>query len=391
MRVKMIANRLSKAQRTGARRPTHCAAAAASVLLATFVCAAEPPEIKSPLEPKDSLRHFQLDPGLKIELAAAEPEVVDPVAIRFDEHGRMWVVEMRDYPHGPAEGEAPLSRIRVLEDRDGDGYFETATTFADKLLFATGVQPWKGGAIVTLAGRVAYMKDTDGDGRADLGRNLVHRLRAGELATAGQPSDASRWTITIYVANGLRGGAVVDARKTNPHPNPLPEGEGTKPVNINQMDFRFDPRRSQLRSSLGRGTVRPGVGRLRQPLRGEQSQSGEARGAGGPLHQAQPVPGGAGRGPRRGGVWRNFACLPAQPGLDHVHAARRTVHGGLRRAHLSRRRTCRDEYRGNAFTCEPTGNLVHREIMRPKGATFESRPAYDDASSWPRPTNGSGR
>src|SRR5688572_1753443 len=70
----MIASVLSRARRSGILN---------LVLLATFASAAEPPEIKSPLEPKESLRHFQLDPGLKIELAAAEPQVVDPVSIRF--------------------------------------------------------------------------------------------------------------------------------------------------------------------------------------------------------------------------------------------------------------------------------------------------------------------
>src|SRR5687767_9998543 len=66
-----------------------------------LVAAASAVEIASPLSPDEAVKHFQLaDASLKIELAAAEPEVVDPVAIRFDEDGRMWVVEMRDYPLG---------------------------------------------------------------------------------------------------------------------------------------------------------------------------------------------------------------------------------------------------------------------------------------------------
>ena len=60
----------------------------------------------------------------KIEIAACEPEVVDPVTVRFDEAGRMWVAEYRDYPNGPAPGAKPLSRIKLLEDKDGDGRFE---------------------------------------------------------------------------------------------------------------------------------------------------------------------------------------------------------------------------------------------------------------------------
>ena len=73
-------------------------------------------DVAGPLSPADARKAFQLaDGSLRIELAAAEPDVVDPVAIRFDEDGRMWVVEMRDYPLGNPTGGEPLSRIRVLE------------------------------------------------------------------------------------------------------------------------------------------------------------------------------------------------------------------------------------------------------------------------------------
>src|SRR6478609_9017732 len=95
----------------------------------TGLALAQPADVKSPLSPEESLKHFQLDPLLSIELIAAEPQVVDPVAIRFDEDGRLWVAEMRDYPLGNPNGNEPLSRIRVLEDKDGDGLFETAATF----------------------------------------------------------------------------------------------------------------------------------------------------------------------------------------------------------------------------------------------------------------------
>ena len=104
--------------------------------------------IKSPVSAQESLSLLKLaDPALKVELAAAEPQVCDPVAIAFDEFGRMWVVEMGDYPNGPETGEPPLSRVQLLEDRDGDGYFETAHNFRDHLLFATGIQPWRGGVL----------------------------------------------------------------------------------------------------------------------------------------------------------------------------------------------------------------------------------------------------
>ena len=63
--------------------------------------------IQSPLSPEESLRHLNVAPGLRVELVAAEPQVIDPVAIAFDEEGRLWTVEMSDYPRGPGPNEVP--------------------------------------------------------------------------------------------------------------------------------------------------------------------------------------------------------------------------------------------------------------------------------------------
>src|SRR4051812_31457921 len=71
-----------------------------------------------PVEPADAINTFQIKEGFKIELAAAEPLVVDPVAMAFDEDGRLFVVEMRDYSERRDE---KLGRVRMLTDTDGDG------------------------------------------------------------------------------------------------------------------------------------------------------------------------------------------------------------------------------------------------------------------------------
>src|SRR5947209_9637428 len=97
----------------------------------------------SPLAPEQERATFQVAPGLRVELVACEPQIQSPVAMTFDEDGKLWVVEMPDYPNGPAKGEQPHGRIKVLEDRDGDGFYETATVFADNLLFANGLMRWK--------------------------------------------------------------------------------------------------------------------------------------------------------------------------------------------------------------------------------------------------------
>ena len=107
------------------------------ILCAIFACGtagagepepdpAELPRIP-PKEPPAAAASFQLTPGYRIELVACEPQVVDPVAIAFDEDGRLFAVEMRGYPERRDEA---LGRIRRLEDRDGDGRYETATVFA---------------------------------------------------------------------------------------------------------------------------------------------------------------------------------------------------------------------------------------------------------------------
>src|SRR5207249_6815414 len=132
------------------------------------------------------------------------------------EHGRLWVVEMRDDPAGPenappplgGEGAKPLSRIKLLEDKDGDGRFETAHVFADNLLFATGVQPWDGGVIVTLAGEVAYFKDTNGDHKAEVRETwLTGFAQQNSQFPAKHPTFGPDGS--IYVATGLRAGNVI--------------------------------------------------------------------------------------------------------------------------------------------------------------------------------------
>src|SRR5438874_8471944 len=78
----------------------------------------KPREIKSPLTPQESIPEFKLRPGLKIELVASEPEVMSPVAAAFDENGRLYVVEMLDYPVYD-KSKPPQGRIKLLEDKDG--------------------------------------------------------------------------------------------------------------------------------------------------------------------------------------------------------------------------------------------------------------------------------
>src|SRR5436305_12697647 len=98
-----------------------------------------------PVEPADAVNTFQVKEGFHVELAAAEPLVVDPVAMAFDEDGHLFVVEMRDYSERRDE---KLGRIRMLTDTDGDAKFDNSTIYANNLPWPTAVICWNGGVFV---------------------------------------------------------------------------------------------------------------------------------------------------------------------------------------------------------------------------------------------------
>lgn len=356
------------------------------------IAAADPPAtVNSPLSPEESLKHFQIEPELTIELVAAEPQIVDPVSIAFDEDGRLYVVEMRDYPTGPQPGRPPLSQIKLLEDLDQDGRYETAYLFADKLLFATGVQPWQGGVIVTLAGEIAYFKDTDGDHMADLRetwfRGFVEQnpqLRANH-PTFGPDNH-------IYVANGLRGGTIVANEKK--------WGRKYEPVSISGKDFRFDPLTGACEAVAGNGQFGMTFDDLgnrficdnRHPCRQVMLEDRYTRRN--PFLAIREVV--------------HDVCAPAEFSKIHpisrawttsnLHAGQFTAACGVL---IYRGDELPQSYARNIFVCDPTGNLVHREIAEPgragvageSAAAFYGKPADPEreflatADEWFRPVD----
>ena len=131
-----------------------------------------PPEKIPPspaLTPEEALRSFKLAPGIKLELAAAEPLVQEPVALTFGPDGRMWVVEMRGYmPDLDGTGEdAPVGRIVVLTDRNGDGRYDDSQVFVDQLVLPRAIALVGDGALVGAPPELLFLRDTDGDGKAD--------------------------------------------------------------------------------------------------------------------------------------------------------------------------------------------------------------------------------
>jgi mono/diheme cytochrome c family protein/glucose/arabinose dehydrogenase len=116
------------------------------------------------LSPADALKTFELHEDFEIELAASDPQVQSPVAMRFDADGRLWVVEMRAYMlNAEAEGEdKPIGRISILTDTDGDGVFEDYQVFMDGLNQPRSIAFYKDGILYAGHETLYYVENLDG-------------------------------------------------------------------------------------------------------------------------------------------------------------------------------------------------------------------------------------
>ncbi|HWN93769.1 MAG TPA: neutral/alkaline non-lysosomal ceramidase N-terminal domain-containing protein [Methylomirabilota bacterium] len=370
---------------------------------------ASPP---TPLSPKQALNSMHVAPEFVVDLVAAEPLVVDPVAIDWGADGKLWVAEMRDYPMGIDGKWKPGGVVKFLEDRNGDGHYDKATLFLDNLPFPTGVFAWRKGVLICAAPDIIYAEDTNGDGRADVVRKVFtgfetnnYQARVNSLALG-----LDGW---VYGANGLLGGKIegrsttlslspqrgegrgegwersgaLDAKKalaaTTPHPNPLPvEGRGNQSnaaINIRGRDFRMNPDTGAFEPASGltqQGRVRDDFGNWfgcdnsrslwHYPLADEYVRRNP--------HVAAPNP--AVHVPQ-GRDWNRV--FPASTTLerfnDASHANRITSACGLE---IYRDELLGKEFYGNAFVCEPVHNLVHRQVLAPHGVTFRSTRATNE-------------
>jgi putative membrane-bound dehydrogenase-like protein len=337
------------------------------------------PQAKSP---EASLKSWHPRPGFEVELMAAEPLVESPIAFAWGPDGKFWVVEMRDYPNGLDNKGKPGGRIKLLEDTKGTGKYDKATVFLDNLSMPTSVMPWRKGILVTCAPEIFYAEDTDGDGKADV------RIPLFTGFTEGNPQHRINSIVYgldnwFHGANGDSGGNVKSV-KTG------------KAVGISGRDFRFRPDDGAFETEIG------------------QTQYGKCRDDWGNwfgCNNSNPMY----HFVLDDRYLRRNPHLPAPdprvnvsvtPGAAPVFPASRTL-PRFNDPWAANRFTSacsvivyRDElfgpaFAGNSFVSEPVHDLVHREIMSPKGVTFTSRRAPDEqhleflasSDNWTRPTS----
>ncbi len=325
-------------------------------------------DMPAPLSANDALKAFHIKPGLKVELVAAEPLVLDPVAIDFGTDGKLWVAEMRDYPTGIDGKWTAGGVIKVLEDRDGDGKYETGTEFMKGLPFPTGVMAWRQGVLICAAPEIIYAEDTNGDGKADV-RKVLFQGFATENYQArvnGLSYHLDNW---VYGANGLIGGTI--------------RGTATgREVSIGGRDFRINPDTGVMQPASGLSQQ----GRIHDDWGNHFGGNNSILLYHYPLsdHYALRNPRVAAPSPAvfLGDDPDPSLLFPTSKTLaryNHPESANRVTSAcgpGIYRDILLGR-----EYVGNAFTCEPVHNLVRRTVLEPDGVTYKGHRAADEQAS----------
>jgi putative membrane-bound dehydrogenase-like protein len=343
-------------------------------------------ELLQNVEPKAlsaeaSLRALKPRPGFEVELVAAEPLVQSPIAIAWGPDGKLWVVEMGDYPLGVDGKGKPGGRIKYLEDTKGTGKYDKATVFLDGLGFPTGVTPWGKGVLVTCAPEIFYAEASKGHGKADIRIPLYRGFTEGnqQHRVNGLVWGLDNW---LFGANGDSGGRV-KSLKTG------------RVVDLSGRDFRIRPDTGDIELVTGQtqfGRSRDDWGNWfgcnnsnpmwHYPLDDHYLRRNPHLAPPDPRVTVPVIPGAA----------PVYPLSPTLPRFNDPEAANHFTSACS--VIVYRDELFGSAFAGNSFVSEPVHNLVHREIMTPKGVTFTSRRAPDEQKSeflastdnWCRPT-----
>jgi len=339
---------------------------------------------------KKALDSFQIEPGMRIELIAAEPLVIDPVALAFDENRQMYVVEDRGYPD-PVEGGSTttLGRVALLKDTNGDGIYDRRTEFATGLTYPNGLLPWKGGVFVTCSPDIYYLKDTDNDGIADIRKVVLTGFFATQTAQIRMSHPTMGLDGWVYVTAGLNGGNVTS-----------PEHPDRPAVSFKQTDGRFNPETFEFEVTGGKsqfGLTFDAYGRRfgcsnRHPIMHSVMEPWFLRRNANLLfnetvQNVSKVEAEATVYP----VSRSVTSADFIPKLiGRSHAGTFTAASGLM---VFNGNGLTPVHKGNIFICESAQNLIQRQIVSPEGVSFKSKTPYEgreflsSTDEWFRPVS----
>lgn len=349
--------------------------------------------MQQPLSPEESAKHYVVPDDFEVRLFAAEPEIGKPLAMAWDERGRLWLCETVDYPNElyeppvaaneqepkkEPERKSGRDRIRICEDTDGDGRADKFTVFAEQLSIPTTLAFCRGGVIVQDGKETVYLRDTNGDDRADERRVLLTGWGLGD--THGGVSNFRYGLDNWYWATQ----GYNQSAPTTP--------EGKKFAEFRMGFFRFDMKRDasgveQLEFIRSTNNNTWGLGISEEGLIFGSTANGNPS-------VFMPI---ANRYYEQVRGWAP-TVLKSIAEDNHFEPVTENVrqvdhHGGFTAAAghaLYTARTYPKEYwNRTAFVCEPTGHLIATFTLQPNGADFRSRNAWNLAASddeWSAPT-----
>jgi mono/diheme cytochrome c family protein/glucose/arabinose dehydrogenase len=331
------------------------------------------PEIKFPLPPppvltpQEELKTFKLPPGFHAEVVASEPMIESPVAISWDDQGRMYVCEMRDYMHdvdGAGEDQ-PTGRVSRLEDTDGDGVYDKATVFAENLLMPRAVMALGDGALINEPPNLVWYRDTDGDGVADKKEVVSDRY----ATQGGQPehmANSPTWLLDNWISSAgygtrfrFQGGQFLKEETT---------AAGQWGCSQDDWGRRY----TNSNSDLLRADLLPPSYYLRNPRLTSRSALAFQVMKDQTCWPSHPTP----------GVNRGYLEATQKPDGTPVKGTLR-ADGSLQSvtatcgATIYRGNLFPKEYQGNAFIPEPSGNLVKRLVLSEKDGEMIAENAYE--------------
>jgi uncharacterized protein len=315
-----------------------------------------PLKLQEPLAAAQSMKHTQVPPGFELQLFASEPDIVKPIAMTWDERGRLWLAETIDYPNEIHPGRPGNDRIKILEDTNGDGKADKFTVFADSLNIPTGLVFANGGLIVSQQPDLLFFKDTNGDDRADVKQVLVSGF--GIRDTHAGPSNLR------YGFDNRVWGAVGYS------------GFESGNVGFGQAIWSMRPNGTEMTHEASFSNNTWGLGFSETfDIFGSTANNTHAVYVGIPHRYNQGV-----RGlPNRAGSQKidgHYNMAAITPNVRQVD-----VFGGFTAAagfNLYTARTYPQEYWNRiAFVSEPTGRVLHRAVLEKEGAGYVEKDGWN--------------